>query len=53
MRTNRIARTYEAWDKFVAECASEGLVVDPHAMTEVLCRIQRATRWECWTGVTS
>lgn len=38
MRTNRITRAYEAWDRFVSDAAAEGLVVDPHAMTAVLLR---------------
>lgn len=35
---DRITRTYAVWDAFVAECAREGLTVDPHAMTAVLLR---------------
>jgi hypothetical protein len=50
MSEDRITRTYAVWDRFVSDCAREGLTVDPHAMTLVLLRTvaqgQRPTRWE-------
>ena len=47
---NRVVSAYQAWDRFVAQCAQEGLTVDPTEMTSVLSVEPRPVRWEWLRG---